>query len=163
MGRAERKKIQAARREARALRQALEAGGQVPTKLSVFANVLQQWQGPLPPPEWLKKYDEALPGLADRLFKSFESQVRHRIEIESIVVRGNTESQARGQWFALTIALGVLALAFFLVHLGQVGWAIGTVLTEILMLAGVFVYGREKQAEERWKKREQLDGQKPAK
>ena len=80
------------------------------------------------------------------------------IDIESTVVHGNTAAQARGQYFALIVALAVMAFAFFLVSLGHLGWAIGTVLGEMIALAGIFIYGREKQASERKDKMGQLVG-----
>lgn len=155
MSRADRRKLSHAKRKAKALHEALQdaqAGG----KTSVFARVLQQWQGPLPPPEWLKGYDETVPGLANRLFACFERQVDHRIAIERLVVAGNTRAQSNGQWFAFIIALSVMAFAFFLVILGHVGWGIGVVLVDVLALAGIFVYGRESQKSERKDKTTQL-------
>ena len=34
--------------------------------------------GPLPPPEILREYDQALPGLADRIVSMAEGQANHR-------------------------------------------------------------------------------------
>ena len=56
-----------------------------------------QFVGPLPDPEHLKRYDEILPGAAERIFGSWERQSKHRQRLE-----------ARAQWFALTIALAAI-------------------------------------------------------
>ena len=40
------------------------------------------FQGPLPPPQILNHYDQIVPGSAERIISLWESQVRHRQELE---------------------------------------------------------------------------------
>jgi uncharacterized membrane protein len=71
--------------------------------ISIFAQSFHS--GPLPAPETLKKYDEIVPGLAERIVKMAESQGAHRIELEKSVIKNQISESKRGQYFALFIAL----------------------------------------------------------
>ena len=44
--------------------------------------VSQSFSGPLPPPEILRKFDEVVPGAAERIIKMAEDQSIHRKELE---------------------------------------------------------------------------------
>ncbi|MBF0103061.1 MAG: DUF2335 domain-containing protein [Desulfobacterales bacterium] len=44
------------------------------------------FQNTFPSPETLERYNEIIPGLADRLFKLFETQVEHRHTLEKKVI-----------------------------------------------------------------------------
>jgi uncharacterized membrane protein len=57
------------------------------------------FSGPLPPPEILAKFNEVVPGAADRLIAMAERQSAHREALETAVVQGGLESQKRGSWF----------------------------------------------------------------
>ena len=48
---------------------------------------LQISSGPLPDPETLGKYDKVYPGLAKCIVESFESEYRHRHEMEVIALK----------------------------------------------------------------------------
>ncbi len=136
-----------------ALRAALPKGNP-----SILAQVFQQWQGPLPHPDWLAGYEKVVPGLADRLMQCFENQVRHRIAIEGTAINGNVKAQNNGQWFAFVIALSILAFAFYLASLGHVGWGIALTMTDLAALAGTFIYGRYSQTQERKTKVDTIAG-----
>jgi uncharacterized membrane protein len=41
-------------------------------------NSISQFVGPIPPPDLLKKYEDALDGAADRIIKMAEKQSAHR-------------------------------------------------------------------------------------
>jgi uncharacterized membrane protein len=46
--------------------------------------------GPLPPPEVLAKYNETVPGLAERIICMAEQQAKHRQQIETTVIKSNS-------------------------------------------------------------------------
>ncbi len=43
---------------------------------------MELYAGPLPHPEILEKFEQILPGSADRILKQAEAQTLHRIELE---------------------------------------------------------------------------------
>lgn len=61
--------------------------------------------GPLPHPEILARYEEVLPGAADRIISMAEKQAAHRMHLEKIVVEGDSRRAWWGQWIG-----GILAL-----------------------------------------------------
>lgn len=69
--------------------------------------------GPLPPPEVLKKYDEALPGTAERILRMAERENEHRIGWESRTLEAGIEESKdggkRGYYVTLLLIVGAIA------------------------------------------------------
>ena len=103
-----------------------------------------QWKGTLPPPQLLAKYDEIMPGLADRLTKMAELQLVHRTELEKNAIPEDQRQSKRGQLFAFILALTFLVAAFILIVEGKEtpGTIIGSV--DLVALVTVFITGRPK-------------------
>jgi uncharacterized membrane protein len=114
--------------------------------------------GPLPPPEALEKYNQVLPGLAERIVALTERQSDHRQRLESLVVRSNARNELLGQVFALVLAAGTIGGSIWLVSLGKDIGGITGILTTIASLVGVFIYGRHKHRKELKEKQEALIG-----
>lgn len=72
--------------------------------------------GPLPHPELLKKYEQILPGSADRIIKLAESQLTHRQELENQVIKSNIENERKGISFAFILALVLMLIGGYLVY-----------------------------------------------
>ena len=98
--------------------------------------VAASYSGPLPPPEWLKQYEEVLPGIADRMMSLVESEVSsqhdasaHRRQMLEQALAGGITMAKRGQvgaWllgFAFLVASVVLILAGHSVLGGVIGIA----------------------------------------
>lgn len=85
-----------------------------------------------------------------------ESQLRHRQALESAVVMGNVKAQARGQVFAF--GLGALAIVggIGLIAFDKPVEGLVSIISALVVLAGVFVYGRWEQSQERARKRQEL-------
>lgn len=47
------------------------------------------FSGPLPPPEILRRFDEVVPGAAERIIKMAEEQSGHRRELEKKVIESD--------------------------------------------------------------------------
>src|SRR5438034_5455816 len=62
------------------------------------ALIAQSFSGPLPPPDALAKFEQVLPGLADRIMKMAEKQSAHRQSIERNVIEGDTRRSWMGLW-----------------------------------------------------------------
>src|SRR3990167_6669765 len=63
------------------------------------------FSGPLPPPETLKKFDEVVPGAAERIIKMAEGQFVHRTELEKLVIKSDVERSKWGQILGFVIAV----------------------------------------------------------
>ena len=80
------------------------------------SETLQISSGPLPDPETLGKYEKVYPGLAKCIVESFESEYRHRHEMEAIEIRADVSAMElahadvkRGQLLGFLISIiGIL-------------------------------------------------------
>ncbi len=107
------------------------------------------YQGPIPPPEFLKQYDTIVPGAANRILQLAESQSSHRQQIEKVAVEHELALSRFGQRGALFIAtLGIAAGAYIasrgqtVAGTGVIGGAIGAI--AIAYLTGTFSRYRER-------------------
>lgn len=121
-----------------------------------------EFSGPLPPPEILSRYDQIVPGAAERIIAMAEKQAEHRQRLESTVVRGNTSAQTRGSWFAFLISMVAVCGGIWLIHEGRSASGLATIITDLATLAGVFVYTRRRQTKEREKKSSDLEKRRAA-
>lgn len=77
--------------------------------------VAASYSGPLPPPEWLRQYEDVLPGVADRMMNLVESEVSnqhsasvHRHKMEEQVLAGGMAMAKRGQVGAWVLGFSFL-------------------------------------------------------
>jgi len=108
-----------------------------------------EYSGPLPPPAVLQRYDQVVPGAAERILRMAEDQSRHRQALESVVVRSGSRDSLLGIMAASTTCLGFLWLTYYAISRGHVltGSFLGTV--NIVGLVSVFVYGTRTKSRER--------------
>lgn len=97
--------------------------------------------GPMPSPETIAGYEAVLPGSAERLFKRMEKQSDHRMEMESIVVRGGANRSWAGLVAGVVVAITFLVVSAILISQGHevAGTILGTV--DLVALVTVFVHG----------------------
>ena len=117
-------------------------------KIQQQVNVTQRYEGPLPHPDMLAKYDETCAGAADRIIGQFEEEARHRRDLEQRVVSGNVASQRAGQWMAFLIGLSAICFSAYLAHLGLTGWSIAVVIGSVGGLLSTFFVSRRRPPEE---------------
>lgn len=67
--------------------------------------VQEVFSGPLPHPSILEKYEQVVPGAAERIFKSFENQTEHRHKIEKSVIKTQNRLSIVGLVFGFIIAM----------------------------------------------------------
>jgi uncharacterized membrane protein len=72
------------------------------------------WQGPLPPPEALARYNEISPGLAEKIVDMAKQQQTHRFGLENRTVDSQHSQSTRGQYFALILGLAAIGAATYL-------------------------------------------------
>jgi uncharacterized membrane protein len=109
--------------------------------------------GPLPHPSILRSYEAIIPGSAARILSSSEIQAKHRQDLESTVIKANARDQGRGQIFAFILALVTIIGGIGLAYSGKETSGIVAILTALVALVSVFVYGKHQQAAEREEKR----------
>ncbi len=102
------------------------------------------YQGALPPPEMLERFDRIVPGGAERIFAMAEAEMKHRHQYESNALQLWAKETSRGQVFAFFIVLCSLSAAVFAGIKGaqMVGAFIGA--GGVVGLAGVFIAGRRR-------------------
>ncbi len=106
------------------------------------------FSGPLPPPETLEKYNQVLPGAAERIISMAEQQSRHRQALELTVVKSNAFVQKLGPFFGFIIAMTAVVGGIILIEKGRDGYGLAAIIAALASLAGVFIYGKAKQRKE---------------
>ena len=84
-----------------------------------------------------------------------ESQLAHRQRLETTVVEGNVNAQARGQFIAALVAILTIGGGTWLIAHDKDVQGLVAILGTLITLAGIFLYGRHEQAEERKTKRQE--------
>ncbi|MEK7586811.1 MAG: DUF2335 domain-containing protein [Patescibacteria group bacterium] len=119
----------------------------------VRQNSTQIFSGPLPHPEILKKFDEVVPGAAERIIKMAEDQSIHRKELEKKVINSDIARSKWGQILGFVISvIGLLAAALIAIYGNAVAGGIIGVGT-LASLVSVFMYGSRVRSKERENKK----------
>lgn len=116
----------------------------------VRQEVAMSFSGPLPPPEILKKYDEILPGAAERIIKMAEKQAEHRQLLEQQVIKSDIKNSKLGILCGFLIGIGGISGGVIVAIFGKQP-LFGGILSfaSLAILAGVFVHGNESRRKER--------------
>lgn len=85
--------------------------------------LLLAYSGPLPPPHMLERYEQVLPGAAERIFDMAESEQKHRHSWDTFSLSASANSEKRGQYLG-TISLALLCI-FALIAGIYVSWQLG--------------------------------------
>lgn len=110
----------------------------------------QHHSGPLPPAAELKRYEEALPGIAERIVSMAEAQQKHRhkmeekdLSINEIHVKAYRNETYIGQFLAFLIVMSVICASIYLMAFTEAKGT-GALLSgaTITALATVFIKGR---------------------
>lgn len=117
---------------------------------------MEQWSGPLPPPEVLMRFEEVCPGTAKKIVRTFESQAHHRMSLEKKVITSDARNETLGVVFAFLIVSMVLGLAVYAMYLGRDLTALVALLSVLVSLIGIFVYGKRVNKQERLEKEEMV-------
>jgi uncharacterized membrane protein len=115
---------------------------------------ISAYQGPLPPPELLRELDEIVPGASARLFTLFEDQARHRMDLERRAIGADIIQSRLGLVAGCLIALAVSGEGAFLIWSGAGATGLVALVTPIVALVSVFVYGTKSRKDERLQKAE---------
>lgn len=113
---------------------------------------IAHFQGPVPPPEVLAKYDEVVPGAADRIFAMAERQAVHRQDLERKVISSNITGERLGTVLGFILAMTALVGGFYLIATGHGSVGIASIISSLAIPAGAFAYGKYQQRQERAEK-----------
>jgi uncharacterized membrane protein len=106
------------------------------------------FSGPLPPPEILVKYNDAIPGGAERILVMAEKQSQHRQNIEKAVIEANCKAQRIGPIFGFIVCMTAILGGIYLIRLGKSTEGLVAIISAVGSLATVFVFGKHKQKKE---------------
>lgn len=110
--------------------------------------------GPIPDPMTLQRYDQIIPGAANRILLMAEEQATHRKEIEKIVIKSRSRDSLLGIISGFLLAFTTIVAGTLVMLKGQV-WG-GAVLGSagLVGLVAVFIYGTNSNRKERESKSE---------
>jgi uncharacterized membrane protein len=112
---------------------------------TISASISAQYSGPLPPPELLDRFNQVIPNGAERIMVMVEEQNRHRMTIETTVVKNQQWQSTLGQYFALAVTIFGLSISAVAIAYGHDGSG-GTIgVATVGSVAVAFITGRKKQ------------------
>lgn len=118
-----------------------------------MAQRVEHFSGPLPPPEIFSKYDQILPGSAERILAMAENQSNHRMRLESESLRGGNRDSLLGIIAAFIIAMTTICSGTYVIVSGHPIY--GTILSGsgLIGVVGAFIYGTNARRFEREQER----------
>lgn len=105
--------------------------------------------GPLPSPRQLAEYEQAMPGLAERIVRLTEGEQEHRHHVVNTALERGADLRDRGQWMAMAALVVVLLFCVFLALIGKPELAAGVSVALVAAVVGIFVTGRRADIKER--------------
>ncbi len=99
-----------------------------------------QFSGPLPHPDILEKYEQLLPGVADRIVRMAESQSEHRKLIEVKVIYSDTMRATLGICFAFTIVITSILVGTYLIMHDKTTGGLLIPTGALVTIVGAFIY-----------------------
>ena len=105
---------------------------------TLIAAEYQKYEGPLPHPDHLEKYENTMPGAADRVFAMLEKEQAHRHTSHNEIVQSVIKRERWGQISGTLLAIIGFATAIILSYIGNplYGAGLGTAL--IASITGIF-------------------------
>jgi len=97
--------------------------------------VTARYEGPIPPPEALRKYEEIIPGSADRIFRYAETQAAHRQWCEKRIVAAEADTPKITVFSSTLIVLTCIVTSTIVMlngHLVAGGFLVGGALVPIV-------------------------------
>lgn len=81
----------------------------------VVKAIREEFSGPIPHPDIMKKYEDILPGATDRIMAMAERQATHRQELEKKIVMSESRDGMLGVVFAFLLGIGCLVAGTIMV------------------------------------------------
>lgn len=74
----------------------------------VVQAIKEEFSGPIPHPDIIEKYEQILPGAADRIISMAEKQASHRQDMEKMMIKSEARDGLLGVVFAFLLGVGCL-------------------------------------------------------
>lgn len=101
----------------------------------VVKAIREEFSGPIPHPDIMKKYEDILPGATDRIIAMAEIQASHRQAMERKMIEAESRDGLLGVVFAFLLGIGCLAAAIIMVL--NVPQAAGVICGAVLGVTGI--------------------------
>lgn len=118
-------------------------------EVSVSQHKQEFYQGPVPKPEDLQKYEQIQQGFANRLLTMAEKEQEERIKLNNKIIEENTKinilndnSRKRGQLFAFLSIIAISFLCAYCVYNGSSIDARYIAIGTIVGVVGLFITGK---------------------
>lgn len=118
----------------------------------------EYFEGVLPHPEIMAKYEALHPGIIAWMMQRVEKQQDHRMNLEAQAIPERIKQGTRGQVFAFLLGIGTLAVGAYGFYLGRPIEGLSSVIVGISAIAGAFFYGIRRESLERIEKDKVLHG-----
>lgn len=106
----------------------------------------EHYSGPLPQPEALAKYDQIVPGAAERILRMAEKEMEHRHDVDVSATKHAVRVTYLGIIFAFIAVLILSGAVIFALHKGYDTVAGAIAVGAIAAVAGVFITAKVKQS-----------------
>lgn len=113
-------------------------------KVKSAVQVSETYSGPLPPPEALAKYDQVVPGAAERILQMAEKEMQHRHENEKHLAKSVTRTAIVSIIFAFLSVIILSSLVFYALYKNFDTVAASIAVGAIATVAGIFISVRHK-------------------
>ena len=114
-------------------------------KIEARITTVQQYSVPLPHPNDLIRYNDAVPNSAERIIAMAESEMQHRHKQEEVLLRNRVRVTYVSIFFSFVSVLCLSGLVGFALYIGASGAAIGVAIGAIASVAGIFMYAKTNQ------------------
>ena len=119
----------------------------------------EAFSGPLPHPDLLARYNDAVPNGAERIMVMTEKQSEHRRGMEDRVIDAGIRRANWGLAAAFVVAMSGLGVAALLILAEQYIAAAAVVGADLAAIVGTFIYGTRSTRGERRERYKQVVGE----
>lgn len=102
----------------------------------------EAYQGPLPHPDLLVKYEEIIPGSAERILSMAEKEQQHRHQLENEVIKKEIAQKGKGLNFGFTLALLIIVVGAYLLIIDKSLQGFSLILGSIAMIIAPFFFNK---------------------
>ncbi|MDR0368014.1 MAG: DUF2335 domain-containing protein [Bacteroidales bacterium] len=100
----------------------------------------QHYSGPIPDPESLAKYEQIMPGAAERILRMAENEAKNRHKNENRLTKSYLITTILGIIFAFSSVVLICGLVYYALKCGFGTEAAGIAVGAIASVAGVFMF-----------------------
>lgn len=103
----------------------------------------EAYQGPLPHPDLLKKFDEVSPGAADKIIKMAELEQIHRHEMDSKFLKEENFLKKMGLIFGFIIVMSIIGSGVYLLLNDKSAQGFSLILGSIVAIISPFLLNKK--------------------